>query len=530
MDNVLEPLQKGKRQLVTELIMGVIDYDRSSEERRELAQKMIYAQLQLARAGYSTGGRAPYGFRRWLIKIDGTLVRQLQDGERVRMQGHHVVWMPGPDEELAIIHRILEMLETLPTSQVARKLTEEGIPTPDHNRTRTDNGIRHKTNGNWNQSTVNNIAHNPLLLAVVEYGRRAMGDQLRFTQDGPRELKEEDFNIDGKPKIIQNPIEARITAPAKFKPLVDHDKHQQLLKTLKERAGTQPGKPRSRDPKNNPLGCRVFDMNCSWTMYRVPYKDSSRYKCGLYQQSCGASCDHNHVDGQAATKFILSCIRQRLLTPQNMKQLENRILELASNSNIRTQNSTELNQMRSRLLDIEKQIEQATQNLARARSDEQYQAISSVFDQLTEHSKAVKKEITTLESLHDTTVDQKSAIESAINIIHQLPKIADESENHEVAKKLFDLLNVRLFLGFQSVQVKKRKLNKLSHGVVTFGSAPAPIDIYNGSTARKNVRTPTAIDAAGVNLEEISSKTTNNVVSSNREDKSLGNVSRGDRI
>jgi hypothetical protein len=34
------------------------------------------------------------------------------------------------------------------------------------------------------------IARNPLLRAVVEYGRRSMGDRLRFAPEGPRELSE----------------------------------------------------------------------------------------------------------------------------------------------------------------------------------------------------------------------------------------------------------------------------------------------------------------------------------------------------
>src|SRR5207302_35645 len=83
------------------------------------------------------GGRPPFGFRRWLAREDGAPVRQLIDGEYVKMAGHHVVWLPGPEEELAVVHRILEMLETMPASRVAATLTAEGVPTPDAGRTRS---------------------------------------------------------------------------------------------------------------------------------------------------------------------------------------------------------------------------------------------------------------------------------------------------------------------------------------------------------------------------------------------------------
>ena len=117
-----------------------------------------------------------------------------------------------------------------------------------------------------------------------------MGDQLRFTPEGPRELEAHDYRQDEKPKVIRNDTSERITATAHFEPVVDPQDHQTLLATLDERAGTQRGKPRSKDATRNPLGSRIYDMNCSWPMYREPYQDSFRYKCGYYIQSQGAFC------------------------------------------------------------------------------------------------------------------------------------------------------------------------------------------------------------------------------------------------
>ena len=114
MDRVVPPLERGRRRDVGELIVAVLDYNHAGEFRRELAQKMIYAQTALAKAGFSVGGRPPFGFRRWLARADGTPVRPLIDGEYVKMAGHHVVWLPGPEEELTVIRRILTMLERCP--------------------------------------------------------------------------------------------------------------------------------------------------------------------------------------------------------------------------------------------------------------------------------------------------------------------------------------------------------------------------------------------------------------------------------
>ena len=81
----------------------------------------------------------------------------------------------------------------MPASRVAARLTAEGVPTPDAGRTRVDGGVRHATSGVWNQPTITNIARNPLLRAVVSYGRRSMGDQVRFSPEGPRILDDADL-------------------------------------------------------------------------------------------------------------------------------------------------------------------------------------------------------------------------------------------------------------------------------------------------------------------------------------------------
>ena len=253
MDLKLDPILGGKRD-IGERVVALIEYDRAGNDRRDLATKMIYAQLHLAKAGFSTGGRPPFGFRRWLVNADGTPVRQLAEGEYVKMAGHHVVWLPGPETELALIRRILQMLETMPAARVAAALTAEKIPTPDAGRLRTDRGVKHSTSGAWHQQTVINIARNPLLRAVVEYGRRSMGDKLRFTLDGPRELQDSDNRADGKPKVIANPPSARIQATAAFASLVDPDRHQRLLEDTGSTGWQSTGQTTVAHPGQEPLG------------------------------------------------------------------------------------------------------------------------------------------------------------------------------------------------------------------------------------------------------------------------------------
>ncbi len=525
MDYVLLPLPKGKRQGIAELLGGIIDYDRSAEDRRELAQKVLFAQLGLAKSGFSTGGRPPYGFRRWFAKEDGTPVRELNKGECVKMQGHHVVWLPGPEEEWVIIRRILKMLETMPASKVAKTLTKEGVPTPDFGRQRTDNGVRHQTSGVWHQPTITNIARNPLLLAMMEYGRRSMGDQLRFTAEGPRELGESDFIAEnGKPKVIRN--SEPLTARGHFEPQVDPVRHQKLLAKLDAAGETQRGKPRSQDPDNNPLGCRVVDMACGWPMYRTPYGQTFRYKCGFYQQSHGAECSHNHVEGVAATKFVLSCLRQRALTPERIEKLERRIRELAASDQGSRRAESQMADLRAKLQQLERERNLVSTNMARAKSDDQFAAISDDFNQLGTQIKAVQKELSAAESdVHTNDID--TAVEQAVQVLHQLTDLASACDNLGAAGRLFELVNARLYLQYQPTKVKKRILNKITHGVVTFGDALPPVEIYRGPTSRKAIAGQAASAATRPGQNNLPP---DGSVSSGEEDKSLGNVSRGEWI
>ncbi|MBI1247517.1 hypothetical protein GC197_06670 [bacterium] len=521
MSATLKPLGPRERPDLSESLLAMIDYDRAGKDRLDLAQKMIHTQLALAKAGYSTGGNPPYGFRRWLIREDGTMIRELEPGEIVRMSGHHVVWAPTQEDELEVIRRILELLKTETACRVAKTLTEEGTPTPAGDRYRTDNGVRHKPSGVWHSNTVTNIARNPLLHAVVEHGHRSMGDQLRLTPEGPRPLTEDDIcPVTQKPRVVRNSRENLVIAPALIEPVVDPDEHQELIKVLDERGGTQRGKPRSRDPDRNPLGCRVYDMECGWPMYRFPYNDAFRYKCALYQQSSGAECNHNQVDGMAAVRFALSCVKQRLLSPTLMPKLEQRLRQLAMDDQGNDKLAKEVSRKRSELDDARREKEEVGKNLARAKSDAQFEVISQEFENQEKRIQELQKELNRLEKQSASASTGSDDVEVTLELVRKLTKLADGPKSLKLVRQLFDLIDVKLFLKFQKVQPKKRVINRLASGVLTFGSTPPPVEIYRGATAREKVRAPKET----INLPP------EGTVCPNGESKSLGNRSRGDTI
>ena len=443
------------------------------------------------------------------------------------MAGHHVVWLPGPEEELSLIRRMLEMLPTIPASRVARILNEEGVPSPDAGRRRKDNGVRHEVSGLWHPSTIVNIARHPLLVACVRYGRRSMGDQSRFTADGPRMMTESDYRADEKPKVVRNPDEECVSTPASFEPIVDPAPYEKLIEILDRRAGSQKGKPRSPDPANNPLGGRVYDMACTWPMYRVPSKESFRYKCGLYQQSSGQQCAHNHVDGPLATRFLMNCIRQRLLAGNLRKQQEPRLRSLAEAeraNGMDGRQSSDLDAKKRKLRQLEDDLEHAELNMTRAANDQQFEAMSRVFDQLKSQQSSLSAEIRVAEKTSTPIVDVDAEIEAALRCVERLDDLVEQAGDHRLARELFEVVNARLFLSFRKKQLKKRMVNRLYAGVVTLGNAVPPIDIYSGPTTRRKIKQSAAVVAAE------SGEPNSSAPPSDGEGKSLGNVNRGDRI
>jgi hypothetical protein len=522
---VCPPVPKGKRFELTELLGSLIDYESAGKFRPDLAEKMILTQIALARAGFSTGGRAPYGFRRWLATGDGEAIRRLADGECVRMPGHHVVWLPEPGDELNVVERILRDLKTMPANQVAAMLTMDGIPPPDVGRRRKVNGVKRLRTQDWYPGTVTAIARNPLLRAIVRYGRRSMGDQRRFDKDNHRELVESDFRDETKVRVVLNAPENCIVAEAKFAPLIDPTEHRKLVEELDRRGGSQRGKPRSRNPFANPLGARVFDLACGWPMYREPYNGSFRYKCGLYQQSHGQKCHHNHVDGLVATRFALSCVRQKLL--DLMPRVEERLRELALKETIDKGERVAVDDTSKELSRVRDELQTITINMARALNEDQFRAISSQFDQLKAREFSLSerlKECETKENVDPSKIDIKRITDG----FERLLSTSGYNEHPHLACEAIRQANVKLFLKFSPTKVKNRTLNKITSGVITLGDASPPIELYQGPTDRNRVKEPhkpPAVAKHGESFVESESQ-----IVTNREGESLGNVNRADWI
>jgi hypothetical protein len=262
-------------------------------------------------------------------------------------------------------------------------------------------------------------------------------------------------------------------------------------------------------------------------MYRQPYQDSFRYLCGLYQQSSGAKCNHNHVDGLTATRFLLGCVRQRLLAPALKVRLEQKLRAIAERERSRRRPDTDLRAKQAALAAVRDKRKRAGENLGLAEGPEQFRAVAAVFEQLQKQEKALEGEVRQLEQVVGQVADVDGEVAAALVGLERMADLAASSSDLGSVGQLLRQLNARMFLRFMEARWKTRTINKVAGGVVTFGTTPPPVALYEGPTGRRHVKGPTAPEGATGPCSPESPGGPGNVPGG--EGDSLGNVRRGER-
>jgi len=101
----------------------------AGEYSRELSAKVFKGQCNLIQKGFRQGGAAGYGLRRMLVDQHGEPKGILKRGDQKSLQTDRVILVPGPREEIEIVHWIYELFtrEALDERNIAAKLNDRGI-------------------------------------------------------------------------------------------------------------------------------------------------------------------------------------------------------------------------------------------------------------------------------------------------------------------------------------------------------------------------------------------------------------------
>jgi DNA invertase Pin-like site-specific DNA recombinase len=130
----------------------------AAEYSRELSSKVFRAQCRLTMAGYKQGGTAGYGLRRMAISASGQKRYLLAPGERKNSPTDRVVYVIGPEEEVAVVRRVYAMYvdEGLADCGIASRLNAEGIA---------------NQGGIWSDFHIKSILTNPKYAGTLVFNR-----------------------------------------------------------------------------------------------------------------------------------------------------------------------------------------------------------------------------------------------------------------------------------------------------------------------------------------------------------------------
>lgn len=102
----------------------------AAEYSRELSTKVFNAQSRFIAMGFKQGGSAGYALRRVVVGPDGISKHELRYGERKGATCDRVIFVKGPDDEIAVLRQIYSMyiVDGLGDSEIARRLNADGVP------------------------------------------------------------------------------------------------------------------------------------------------------------------------------------------------------------------------------------------------------------------------------------------------------------------------------------------------------------------------------------------------------------------
>jgi len=187
---------------LTSDLLKAVKRTMAGEYSRELSFKVFAGQCHLIELGFRQGGAAGYGLRRQLVDINGAPKSRLDRGDRKSLQTDRVILVPGPAEEIAVVHEVYERFTSKGESetQIAAHFNHLGIFS-DYNRP-------------WTRATIHQILTNPKYIGANVYNRQS-------------------FKL--KQKRISNPPDMWISRDAAFEPIIPLELFEKSLAVIRAR-------------------------------------------------------------------------------------------------------------------------------------------------------------------------------------------------------------------------------------------------------------------------------------------------------
>lgn len=175
----------------------------AAEYSRALSVKVFEAQSRFARAGFKQGGAAGYGLRRASVGANGEVRRILVTGDRKGAPADRVVFVLGPEEEVAVVRQIYAWYVSgeKGDTAIAAELNARGLAS--------------ESGRPWTPPVVVSMLTNEKYIGTVVYNRKS-------------------YKLQGE--VCDNPRDAWIKKYRAFPALVDPCVFQRAQEIRRERA------------------------------------------------------------------------------------------------------------------------------------------------------------------------------------------------------------------------------------------------------------------------------------------------------
>ncbi|NQV24736.1 MAG: recombinase family protein [Rhodopirellula sp.] len=175
-NRISEPRERGIHYFERDILL-LHEYSQNGEFLTQLAERVLAAQIRLAKGGYWTGGTAPYGFVRVLCDAAGNEIMVLDEKTTIRREGCHVRIRADEQnpERIQTWLRILEWygVDGWGVQRIANRLNELRIPSPNAGRTREIDGVRRPNSDKWCKKTVKRLIGNQAIIGMAVFGVRS---------------------------------------------------------------------------------------------------------------------------------------------------------------------------------------------------------------------------------------------------------------------------------------------------------------------------------------------------------------------
>lgn len=502
-NRISEPRERGVHHFDRDILL-LHEYSLNGEFLTQLAERVLAAQIRLAKNGFWTGGPAPYGFVRVLCDAVGNEIMVLDEKTTIRREGCHVRIRVDEEkpERIETWLRILEWygVDGWGVQRIANRLNDLRVPSPNAGRTREIGGVLRPNSGKWCKKTVKRLIENQAIIGMAVFGVRSEGSHRRFSPDGPRTLTESDRTEEDRARNIFNPKDALIVVKTGYEPAASADLFESCQEQREKRGRSQRGISKS-DPATYPLSTRIYDLsdNCSATFYGVKEKEKRWYICSAYTESKGRECFRHAINADVALRYTINTLRQRLIAAGGRKALRSRLETLAEEDQTDSFDAAldDLTLIENRCESLKAEAETTLTNMSRAKTDAAFSALEKLYEATLADIEKLEAETEILRTRKTVGTDGKNrAIEDALGLYDEIDRITSDENARADINSVLKQLNFQMGLRYIENPRCKRPRRILVGGRLTLGDNPRQRDNSHCSGDH-----PSDMDGDGKDLE-----------------------------